>query len=137
MKYPQWLEEIEDRTNKATAGPWIKNTHDKLEEGCLCLSCYETDGWQVDTSLTTLPCEIEQDANFIAHSRTDVPKLIKALKISIEALISISGRGGKEHEDINFWMRFNLKHVAEVVAIDTQIANQTIQLIKEGKLNET
>jgi len=68
---PAWLQEIRDRADKATPGPWTAedaNPHKRfafyIPEIMSAPSMPQYDG------LT------EEDAAFIAHSRTDVPRLI-------------------------------------------------------------
>ena len=74
MPEPVWLQGIRDRANKATPGPWAAedaNPHKPhkrfafyIPEIMSAPSMPQYDG------LT------EEDAAFIAHSRTDVPRLI-------------------------------------------------------------
>ena len=83
----QELEEIKERAARATSGPW-KHGY--------------ADGSGIDTIVADKPvavtmwgcscCKGEvteenfQDAKFIANARTDIPKLVEALEIAVEAL---------------------------------------------------
>src|SRR3990167_1088385 len=70
------LKEIKDRCDKATVGKWyVKPTSIKGE------SLLVIDEYSYSKQFPT------NDANFIAHSREDVPRLIAALE---EALLWIS-----------------------------------------------
>jgi len=69
---PVWLQRIRDRANKATPGPWTAedaNPHKRFAFYIPAImsapSMPQYDG------LTT------EDAEFIAHSRTDVPRLLE------------------------------------------------------------
>jgi hypothetical protein len=80
MTLQQKLEEIKERAEKATDGPWLNDERIVLQDSGIqphiCYS-YTADGY----SLTDKPIE---NAEFIAHARTDVPLLLKALAKCIE-----------------------------------------------------
>ena len=88
------LEEIRARAEQATLGPW--RTGGDSEE---YRSAYVETTWAVDGEHTELVTDYLKpaDAEFIAHSRTDVPKLVTALE-AVEALVTstpqVSGLGG-------------------------------------------
>lgn len=73
------LDAIEKRVNTATKGPWIRGSHDSDGNryiGALCQDCIppcEAPGELVATAG-------EADAEFIEHSRTDVPALVEEVK---------------------------------------------------------
>ena len=81
---PAWIQEIRDRADKATPGPWTPedaNPHKPhkrfafyIPEIMSAPSMPQYDG------LTT------EDAEFIAHSRTDVPRLVELVGEMAEAL---------------------------------------------------
>lgn len=81
---PAWIQEIRDRADKATEGPWTAedaNPHKPhkrfafyIPEIMSAPSMPQYDG------LTT------EDAEFIAHSRTDVPRLVELVGEMAEAL---------------------------------------------------
>lgn len=80
MTIQERLSEIEERANKATPGPWFANIR-PFEEG---------DWTGVEFSSGGLFGLIDRgqdsDAKFVAASRTDIPKLVKALRCALEAL---------------------------------------------------
>lgn len=73
--------EIKKRADEATPGPWSTERHGAPLPGDSWWTVIHHTG-QVSRILSTRPC----DAEFIAHSRTDVPKLVAALKLAIEAM---------------------------------------------------
>lgn len=79
------LEEIRERCEKATAGPWRSRFH---PNGCLLdIACDD----RPDTLATTAFLgwtinESERNANFIAHAREDVPVLLAYVE-ELEAAI--------------------------------------------------
>lgn len=58
---PGWLQEIRDRADKATPGPWEALDYSGVVTGTTCDVRYVPEN---------------PDAQFIAHARTDVPRLI-------------------------------------------------------------
>lgn len=87
------LSEIEERVNKATAGPWTALGDGDWQDvsgfahdfGCGC--CQREDGNFVAA-----------DAQFIAHARQDVPELIaevRRLRAENAALLSIADRANE------------------------------------------
>lgn len=75
------LNEIEARCEAATDGPWMTTHQGEFGEIRVC---------QKKKGADTLGfAEIEsniEDATFIAHSRQDIPKLLKVVRILSEAL---------------------------------------------------
>ena len=88
---PAWLQEIRDRADKATPGPWTAedaNPHKPhkrfafyIPEIMSAPSMPQYDG------LT------EEDAEFIAHSRADVPRLVELVAEMAEQLECLIPRG--------------------------------------------
>jgi len=74
-----WLDEIEARANAATPGPWTV-PEDQLR--FFPFEVYvEITGPRRHGPLVAVP-----DARFIAHARTDVPRLCRAVRELYEAL---------------------------------------------------
>jgi hypothetical protein len=77
----QILEEIEERANKASEGPWRFERHwgPYNWQGAIL---HDTTGVYNCTVLPLETCTPEKDANgsFMASARTDVPALVKALR---------------------------------------------------------
>lgn len=87
---PVWLQEIRDRAEAATKGPWVSATRDG-PFGTQS-DVRTTEGWpNVIASRTIVgaakPIE-QQESNFafIAHARMDVPRLIDAVAEITDAL---------------------------------------------------
>ena len=88
---PVWLQEVRDRADKATPGPWTAedaNPHKPhkrfafyIPEIMSAPSMPQYDG------LT------EEDAEFIAHSRADVPRLVELVAEMAEQLECLIPRG--------------------------------------------
>ena len=120
------LEAIKSRANRASEGPWGAArgaTSDNTEfvstyeqkAGFLALSLNDEEShlWLVDNG-TVIPAatgdgpKAEANAEFIAHSRTDVPKLVAALE-AVEAFHvptwQSNYRGGREmcRHDTHDW----------------------------------
>ena len=78
---PEWLQEIERRTEKATKEPW--KSWDKVE-GCPIVHIYLDDQGRRTTAFlahcnsATLPNSDNSD--FIARARTDVPRLLTHIR---------------------------------------------------------
>ena len=93
------LDEIEARTNAATPGPWEAGCNDRHmhyattenEEFCNTYGpeLYDSQGFFS-----------EDDTEFIAHARTDVPALVAALRavIGLHRIIRVGGAGGVTYE---------------------------------------
>ncbi|WP_430754636.1 hypothetical protein [Micrococcus luteus] len=76
------LNEIEARANAATEGPW-EASMDRVEHA--------------GDSEYAVAYDVarEEDAEFIAHARTDVPALVAALRAVLELHKHHAGRGGE------------------------------------------
>ncbi len=70
--------EIEARANAATPGPWVA--------GAASYQVIHKDGRLVCEMTTPTSHERDNDAAFIAAARTDVPRLVAALRRAVEAL---------------------------------------------------
>lgn len=96
---PAWVREIAERASKATKGPWYVVEDD--DDLCMCMVGVATDpmsgygdyGNTIAMTLLQAPRVIDVDdehwdenAAFIAHSRTDIPRLIEAAAGMAEAL---------------------------------------------------
>ena len=68
---PGWLQEIRDRADKATPGPWEALDYSGVVTGTTCDVRYVPEN---------------PDAQFIAHARTDVPRLIALVGEMAETL---------------------------------------------------
>lgn len=75
------LKEIEERANAASDWKCLQLTHYPKETWGLTLNYSETNGTFFS----------KEDATFIAHARTDVPRLVAALREAIRQRDSIAG----------------------------------------------
>lgn len=78
------LAAIRERASKATAGPWEANPNDDCQlgeekDGHVAIKTIEDDPWHIARVWESGPTPL-RDANFIAHARTDVPRLVAALE---------------------------------------------------------
>lgn len=107
---PQWLREIENRANAATEGPWEWSYSYQMygrNDVRWCLVNPTVEGKTIDASLILdldrpewfyQPADSQPNWQFIAHARTDIPKLITAYKAVVaerDALL----RALKENQD--------------------------------------
>lgn len=76
MLTPEQLSEIEERTNAATEGPWIAEY--SSEQGD-CVIPHDAHSTREAVAVCRLYLRAF-DAEFIAHARTDVPKLVAEVK---------------------------------------------------------
>lgn len=74
----KFLAEIESRLNAATPGPWKRDDYSHSDNGTEVSEVMGPDQYH---SYFAIP-----DAEFIAHSRMDVEKLVKALRVAMDAL---------------------------------------------------
>jgi hypothetical protein len=84
----QEIQEIEERAEKATPGPWSAF---QWGDG----SQKDTDAWNVGATATEIVLVYDafiRDAEFIAHSRQDIPKLIAALREARAVLQHVRNR---------------------------------------------
>lgn len=84
------LDEIQARTDAATEGPWFQRGCTPCEErGRLEVNIWDHTGNFLITSWCDDDDEPGPDAEFIAHAREDVPKLVAALR-AVEAACAAS-----------------------------------------------
>src|SRR5690606_22140023 len=76
------LSEIEERLANATPGPWDW-VPSAVEGGSHVLGVVGESGFPVLRTSPYAPPR-QRDAEFIAHARTDVPRLVKALEAVLE-----------------------------------------------------
>jgi len=95
---PVWLQEIRERADKATKGPWTACG----AESCDCGNVYKEFGggnalaliatrgdWDAENDVRLSSEEIIANKRFIAHARTDVPRLIGLVGEMAGALDSV------------------------------------------------
>ena len=84
MTLPPGLQAVRERADKATAGPWFAD-HDQREDGA-----DQVIGNGVTVAFIATPLEEhEDDTDFIAHSRTDVPALLDLVETLAGALAKV------------------------------------------------
>lgn len=78
------LQAIRERCRKATPGPWEVEQNEVRAPGCRCLSCYEPvcGEWVVSANDDMTA---GADAEFIAHAREDMPRLLDAVEVVLLA----------------------------------------------------
>lgn len=84
---PVWLQEIRDRADKATPGPWRVVAHG--EQDCLARREITAGKHIMIARVDCVPgvaADFDRDYAFIAHARTDVPRLIDAVAEITDAL---------------------------------------------------
>lgn len=87
MPEPVWLQEIRDRVDKATPGPWRVVAHG--EQDCLARREITAGKHIMIARVDCVPgvaADFDRDYAFIAHARTDVPRLIDAVAEITDAL---------------------------------------------------
>ncbi len=78
MPEPVWLQEIRDRAEAATPGPWRVVAHG--EQDCLARREITAGKHIMIARVDCVPgvaADFDRDYAFIAHSRTDVPRLVE------------------------------------------------------------
>ena len=85
------LDEIQDRADKATDGPW--ETHEDAPGEWLIRDVPSAEKGDLVGHAEALD---ESDAVFIAHARTDVPALVAALR-RVEKLLAMYEKDEREH----------------------------------------
>jgi len=87
---PAWLQEIRDRAEAATPGPWRVVAHG--EQDCLARREITAGKHIMIARVDCVPgvaADFDRDYAFIAHARTDVPRLIELVGEMAEALESV------------------------------------------------
>lgn len=85
------LKEMEERANAATRGPWRLEFDSNARIRCSEFSRRDPSwrDWIASTNEFPVVGQDSKNAEFIAHARVDVPRLIKAVKVLSEASRSI------------------------------------------------
>jgi hypothetical protein len=84
------LSEMEEREKAATLGPWEVLGHDGERHGVRGPRGYaEIDGW-LEPLQSSVEIHGAGDAAFLAHSRQDLPKLIKVCQEALPVLDYVS-----------------------------------------------
>ena len=84
---PAWLQEIRDRAEAATPGPWRVVAHG--EQDCLARREITAGKHIMIARVDCVPgvaADFDRDYAFIAHARTDVPRLLELVGEMGEAL---------------------------------------------------
>ena len=84
----QLLDEIEQRADKATSGPWGMDELESYDGDSV--ACWIIGNIQIETGddwWISVEPDYKGDAQFIAHARTDVPRLVKALRRCMGAMV--------------------------------------------------
>lgn len=82
------LEEIKARAENATDGPWECGTDEGDHGNHPCVDFFPGGH---KNSRATLPLDagmLDEDAEFIAHSRTDIPRLVETIETLVRILQS-------------------------------------------------
>ena len=121
MTLPQKLKEIKERAEKATPGPWYPC-------GCRYTMIYRDLNSQEIEDIAEV-CnhfrdeeQIEMNKQFIAASRTDIPRLVKALEAC--------------RDQRNIMIGLHHGDYAEAINKITKLFDEKLEEILEGK-NET
>jgi hypothetical protein len=85
VSFPKWIEEIEQRAKAATPGEWELDIFDTREWGVIARRIISHDGAPVVSSDDEFYAN-QENFDFILSARTDIPRLLAALKIATEAL---------------------------------------------------
>lgn len=93
----QELQQIEERANAATSGPWWTDKRVIWVIGQMYYNAYVTTD-EADIALLGAEDICHADAKFIAHARADVPALIAEIRRLQERVQSAD-------RDIQFWQR--------------------------------
>lgn len=77
-----WIDEVESRAEAATPGPWVSPWVQEWNEPNIILVH--------NIAPTSVYRNSKHDSRFIAASRTDVPRLCKALRMALMQLDNVS-----------------------------------------------
>ena len=89
MPEPVWLQEIRDRAEAATPGPWRVVAHG--EQDCLARREITAGKHIMIARVDCVPgvaADFDRDYAFIAHARTDVPRLLELVEEMATRLIA-------------------------------------------------
>ncbi len=82
-----WIKEVGERVGKAIDGRWHhfgEDTHVRILK----------DGQY--KSLFGIPCVTSENASFIAHARTDLPKALKIIDVLLRSVNRCGSVGGRD-----------------------------------------
>ncbi len=86
---PTWAREALERAEAATEGPWLVNPQEGISESDLGIYTKLQTGYGLGViwgNLAQYENNVQNNAAFIAHARTDVPRLCEALAEALAAL---------------------------------------------------
>lgn len=106
------LRAMRERADAATEGPWEA-----------------ADYLVMASDIDITDCQIRPDAEFIAHARTDVPALVKALEAVLEALDAESTAAAEARARLNTSYR---EGVADATDRAQQLAERAIETALEA-----
>jgi hypothetical protein len=75
---------------------------------------------------TTFRYGMATDAAFIALAANEFPRMVQAMKVMSDALVSISSPDYPDHATPECWMKKTLLAVADVAATDTHTAREAL-----------
>lgn len=120
----RWLAEVEKRSEAATKGPWsVEYDAETWDGDFYAQSWVETkvDTWCPVQSNSTADQMLDQreTAEFIAHSRTDLPTLVKLLRKAIEQRDEqIKHFNRHDEESINHYNRSLTQIISDTLGSD-------------------
>lgn len=88
------IKAIRERLVKATSGPWEFDQHGWLQSSSQTVISASHDG----NFISNIDID-KSDAEFIAHARQDIPKLLETLKLAMGALTFISSAGNPDCQE--------------------------------------
>jgi len=144
---PDWIEELKRLEKEATPGPWYSDQVGQightLPEGRGVICDFERGVEVYCKAHADKVAIVNDDADFIAASRSAIPKLIDLvqrqaalLKEAEEALASIASLEKLRQDQEKYWLGISHKQCATVLATDTKIAREAlakIRAMREGK----
>ena len=111
------LEEIEKRCDGATEGPW-KTPGNEFNLDNVAMRNYENktlDVWYPSPILVIDKDFVLPTMDFIASSRTDVPRLLKALRVAINNLEYFNKRLDLENYEVEDYAKAALKQIESIM----------------------
>lgn len=137
------LREIRERAEKATAGPWTFSPQEGEPGHCYQAQVWNQDGHSIaaleptplPASVLTLSDELKADADaaFIAHSRTDVIRLLDTIKADRAEI----GRLRNAHETSQANAEFLGKQlVSQTEELRDQLSSERCAKIARGRLRD-
>lgn len=112
------LAEIKERADKATEGPWFQVVRGVIE--------HELPDKNDNGTICSVIDNIDRDLPFIAHARTDVPKLLAVIEKLIGLTdVMIEGKGTAVYSDKSW----NLKSIEN----EKKLRDEYLAKILEGE----